>query len=187
MRTISSTWKELYAGYLLINKAQSVLELRWKRALGVAEKRLYKQKLKEWEEELALERKRYTKIVVICIILILLIFACAIPLSFTFAIFGAALPVWGAAFFFITMAIGMIIVQGVVLHNFKKKIPVKGTEGTKLLGVAELWWQRLKPPPLKIQKYGDEGEKNLLDALGSKLSNRFLGFTWLYGEEKFRC
>lgn len=32
----------------------------------------------------------------------------------------------------------------------------------------------MEPPPIKIQKYGDEGEKNLLDALGRNLPNSFL-------------
>ena len=161
MRKIGSTWKELYAGYLHIKKAQSMLELRWKRALQVAEKRMYQQQLKEWEREVVSERKQYTKILLICTIFIF----CAIPFLFI---------AWGPALFFVTLAIGLIIVQGVVLHNFKKKIPVKGTEGKKLVGVVELWWRQLKPPPIKIQKYGDEGEKNLLDALVRKLSNNFL-------------
>jgi hypothetical protein len=174
MRTIGSTWKELYAGYLLINKAQSKLELRWKRALQVAEKRKYQRKLKEWEEKIAFERKRFTNIKIICTILILLIFACAILLSFASAIFGGALQIWGIAFFFIALSIGMILVQWLVLHNLEKNIPAKGTHGKKLLSVVDHWWKELKPPPMKIQKYGDEGEKNLLDALGSKLSNNFL-------------
>jgi len=174
MRKIGTTWKELYAGYLLINKAQSVLELKWKRALQVAERRKYRRKLREWEEEITFERKRFAKFALVCTILILLIIACAIPASLASAIFGGALPVWGTAFFFITLAIGTIFFQGVVLHNHEKKIPVKGTQGKKLLGVVELWWQGLKPPPIEIQKYGDEGEKDFLDALGRKLSNNFL-------------
>jgi len=174
MRTISSTWKELYAGYLLINKAQSVLELRWKRAIQVAEKRLYQNKLKEWEEKIAFERKRFTNITVICTIIILLIIVFAIPLSFTFAFFGGALPIMGIAFFFITIAIGMIFTQWLVIHNLEKTVPVKGMEGKKLQDIVDKWWQELEPPPIKIQKYGDEGEKNLLDALGRKLPNSFL-------------
>jgi hypothetical protein len=174
MRTISNTWKELYAGYLLINKAQSVLGLRWKRALQVAEKRMYQQKLKKWEDEIAIERKRFTNITVICTIFILLIIVCALPSSLVFAVFGGTLPIWGIAFFFITIAIGMIFAQGLVIHNLEKKVPVNGTEGKKLLGVVERWWQESEPPPIEIQKYGDEGEKNLLDTLGNKLSNNFL-------------
>ena len=174
MRTISSTWKELYAGYLLINKAQPVLELRWKRALQVAEKRLYQNKLKKWEDKIAFERKRFTNITVICTIIILLIIVFAIPISLAFAVFGGALPILGIAFFFITIAVGMIFAQGLVIHNLEKKIPVKGAEGKKLLGIVDAWWQRLEPPPIKIQKYGDEGEKNLLDALGRNLPNSFL-------------
>ena len=68
----------------------------------------------------------------------------------------------------------MIFTQWLVIHNLEKKIPVKGTEGKKLLGIVDKWWQELEPPPIKIQKYGDEGEKNLLDALGRNLPNSFL-------------
>ncbi len=173
MRRIGSSWKELYAGYLLTNKAQSVLELRWKRALQVAEKRKYQRRLEEWEKEIVFERKRYANITLICTIFILLIIVCAIPSSLAFAVFGGALPIWGIAFFLITIAIGMIFAQGLVVHNLEKKIPVKGAEGKKLLDIVDEWWQELEPPPFKIQKYGDEGEKNLLDALRRKLPDSF--------------
>lgn len=94
------------------------------------------------------------------------------------AVFSSVLPfvliTWATTFFISLALAGILLVQKLVINNLEKRPPVKPADGQKLLNVAEAWWNGLKPPPIEIRKDGDEGEKALLEALGTRLSNRYI-------------
>lgn len=170
MRKIDSAWKGLYEGYLGIRKAQRQLQLEWTRAIQVAEKRIHQRQYRGWQAKVAVQHKYYLGMKILLPMAVLVLFACSL--------FSSILPLlilpWGAAVFFSLVLVGLLIVQKVVINNLEKRPPIKLTGGQKLLNIVEPWWNRLKPPPIEIRRDGDEGEKALLDALESRLSNRYI-------------
>ena len=184
MRKIDSVWKDLYEGYLNVRKDQQKLEQKWKRALKVAGKRKYQREHQDWLGKLAFERNRYHTAKIVCTILFLITAIGAVFLSmFSFA-FGLAFPTWGTTIFIWILLIGILLVQKLVINNIEKKPPIKFEDSQKLLDIVDVWWNRLRPPPIQINEYGDEGEKELLDILERKLPNSWVALRQYKARQK---
>jgi len=174
MRKIDSMWQDLHEGYQSVRIYQRKLELRWARALKVAEKRKYQREYQEWLENLSFERKRFRTVTIFSIILTLTIFLCAGISSIFSLAFGLAFPIWGTAFFILLILVGTLLIQKLVIGNLERKPPVKADASKKISDIVTVWWNRLKPPPIQIVEYGDEGEMKLLDILESKLPHDWI-------------
>lgn len=170
MRKIDSIWKGVYEGYLSVRKSQRQLELKWARAIKVTEKRIYQRQRQDWLAGITSSQNHYRTMKIIFPIVIVILFTCAV--------FSSILPLvllsWGTAIFISLVLVGILIVQKVGINNLEKRPPVKTADGQKLINMANVWWNELKPPPIEIKKDGDEGEKALLDALNGKLSNSYI-------------
>ncbi|HSL44741.1 MAG TPA: nuclease-related domain-containing protein [Anaerolineales bacterium] len=170
MRKIDSVWSGLYEGYLNVRKAQRKLELQWARAIRVAEKRKHHYQHRDWMARISAQRNRY--------LLMKIVFPIGFIALFTCALFSSILPFviisWGAAFFFSLVLVGIFIAQKVTIHNLEKSPPRKPVDGQILINITDRWWHALKPPPIVIRRDGDEGEKALLKALESRLTDRYI-------------
>jgi len=169
MRRIDSKWKDLHQGYQIIRKYQQEINIKWGRALKVTSNRIYQREYQNWMETLTFERKRFRTIILVALLLALITILCAgISLIFSFA-FGLSFLAWGTVLFILTILVGALLIQRLVIYNLERRPPTKSDYSNGISDLEAAWWDQLKPPPIQIVEYGDEGEKRLLNRLHDNL------------------
>ena len=174
MRKIDSVWNDLHEGYQNVRKYQQKIDLRWARALKVTGKRKYQKEYQEWANKLAFEKKRFWTITIIVVLLAFAVILCAGVSSIFSLAFGLAFLTWGAALFILMILAGALLTQKLVIYNLEKKPPSKSDNNMGISDLETAWWNQLKPPPIQIIEFGDEGEKKLLEIMEGKLPHNWI-------------